>query len=238
MGSLKEKLKSQRGASFLLALLFLLICMMVSASILMASVSNAGKHRSNLEEHQTYLALSSAVSALCDELNRTEYRGQYQYWETQQTVVDPNDGKETIITLRHFTQQDGVYHHTEGTEPGYLKSVLLSDLDAIFAHEIQSTLDSSDFETFRLKPGTVQSHTLTVTPQTGTELDGREVKVKLSVEERSYIIDLTATLDDDYQIRAELTPATSRPTLPVMLTQGQHTTESLQWSIGWITTGN
>ena len=47
MKTLREKLHSQSGASILLALLFLLVCMMTAASILMAAVSNAGKLRSN-----------------------------------------------------------------------------------------------------------------------------------------------------------------------------------------------
>ena len=41
MGSIRGKLRSQRGASILLALLFLLACMMVAASVLMAAASNA-----------------------------------------------------------------------------------------------------------------------------------------------------------------------------------------------------
>ena len=47
MNTLRKKLHSQRGASILLALLFLLVCMMAAASVLMAAVSNAGKSRSN-----------------------------------------------------------------------------------------------------------------------------------------------------------------------------------------------
>ena len=46
MKTLNRKLHSQRGASILLALLFLLACMMVAASVLMAAASNAGKIRS------------------------------------------------------------------------------------------------------------------------------------------------------------------------------------------------
>ena len=88
---LQRKLQSQRGASLLLALLLLLICSMVGASILMAAASNAGKHRSNLEEHQTYLALSSAVSLLCDELNAAQYTGQYRYWVEEHTDFETGD---------------------------------------------------------------------------------------------------------------------------------------------------
>ena len=45
--AISQKLHSQRGASLLLALLFLLLCSMVAASILMAAAANAGKYRSN-----------------------------------------------------------------------------------------------------------------------------------------------------------------------------------------------
>ncbi len=222
--ALKKKLTSQRGASLLLALLFLLLCIMVGSSVLMASVSDAGKHRSNVHEHQTYLALSSAVELVCDELNRTEYMGHYQYRQTQTA------GK----TQRHFVQLDGVYRQIGTEEPGLLKSVLLSDLDGIFAKEIRSRIkDPASFATFELKPEVIRSHTLTVTPQTGTELDSRKVTIRLSVVEESCAVELTATLDD-YQIQAELTPTTNKPTLPGNLTQGEQKTDPLQWEIGWI----
>ena len=45
MKRVKEKLKSRRGASILLALLFLLVCVLVAMSVLMAAASNAGKIR-------------------------------------------------------------------------------------------------------------------------------------------------------------------------------------------------
>ena len=45
--------------------------MMVSASILMAAVSNAGKLRSGQEEQQRYLTLASALRLVCDELTES-----------------------------------------------------------------------------------------------------------------------------------------------------------------------
>lgn len=236
--ALKRKLTSQRGASLLLALLFLLICGMVSSSILMASVSNAGKHRSNREEHQTYLALSSAVSLLCDELNRTEYRGQYRFWKTEKTVTNPDGSKHSII-LRHFEQLEGAYDQIGTNTAGYLKTMLISDLDVIFANEIRTKLSNgAGFESFKTKSGKVLPHTLTITPQTKTGLDDKTVEIKLNIVEKSYAIEVTADLDD-YQIRAELTPTTSKPTLPASLSdEGTRETDPLQWKIGWITTGN
>ncbi len=225
----KRKLKSQRGASLLLALLFFLICTMVSSSILMAAVSNAGRHKSNLDEHQIYLALSSSVRVLCDELNRTEYKGQYQYREE---VLENADIR------RHFQQLDGAYTHTNTEKQGYLSTILLSDFDALFAKEIQEKLNPSDFQTLEVKSGAVVSHHLTVHPKTGTPLDDDdEVKIQLQVVAESYAIEVTATLEH-YQIKAELTPTTNKPTLPVTLVEGNlQKTEPLQWKIGWVTTG-
>ncbi len=228
--TLQRKLQSQRGASLLLALLLLLICSMVGASILMAAASNAGKHRSNLEEHQTYLALSSAVSLLCDELNAAQYTGQYRYWVEEHT--DSKTG-ETSYSY-HFVQEDGA-------DSSDLSSILLDNFDAIFAAEINRTLDAMDFSTFQTQPQTVSwNHSLTLQPQTGTALDDRAVRIALQVIPESYAMELTATLDD-YTIEAELTPISSKPTLPASLVnQGpdeNQSTNPMTWKIGWITTG-
>ncbi|MDR3767605.1 MAG: hypothetical protein Q3Y08_11340 [Butyricicoccus sp.] len=226
---LQRKLQSQRGASLLLALLLLLICSMVGASILMAAASNAGKHRSNLAEHQTYLALSSAVSLLCDELNAAQYTGQYQYWEEEYTNSETG---ETSVSY-HFVQEYGIYSSE-------LSSILLANFDAIFSKEITQKLQDKGLNTLETKTQTViWNHNLTIRPQTDTALDERNVDITLHVVEESYAMELTATLDD-YTIEAELTPTSSKPTLPTSLTNTGGTvqkTAPMTWKIGWITTG-
>lgn len=238
MRGISLKLRSQRGASMLLALLFLLICSMVTASILMAAVANAGKHRSNLEEHQVYLALSSAVSILCDELNETEYRGQYHYWKTIKTTTDPVTGAESSETLHHFEQLEGTYTHiSPATGDGYLKDVLLNNFDSLFAKEVNGKLNAADFETFDLMPQTTDmKHTLTLTPDTGTELDDTPVHITLEVKD-SYAIYMTAYLDglDAYQVEAELTPLESKPSVSAPPATGAHSTQAMKWTLGWIT---
>ena len=238
MTALRRKLRSRRGASMLLALLFLLICVMVSASILMAAASNAGKHRSNLTEHQTYLALSSAVSLLCDELNRSQYQGQYQYWTTVEIVGYDDDGNPITVTRHHLKQLEGKYLHTGTETEGYLKAILLLNFDALFAKDISGSSAVRGFTTVSILDTPVPTtHTLTVTPATGTALDDRPVTVKLEVQD-SYAMYLTATLDG-MELRAELTPiASSRPGLPPSLSEEKiYTTDPMKWKIGWITTG-
>lgn len=227
-----HKLRSQRGASLLLALLFLMICSLVAASILMAAAANAGKRRSNLEEHQTYLALSSAVSLLCDELNAAEYRGQYRYWEETDTITNA-DETTTTVTEYYFVQENGAYSSE-------LSSILLDNFDALFAAQIEKDLAGRTFTQKDIKTTSVTAeYQLTIHPQTGTDLDDREVGVTLEVKD-TYAMYLTATLDD-YTIEAELTPNESKPKLPSFLANsGADTiqqTDPMQWKIGWITTG-
>ena len=135
--ALKRKLQSQRGASLLLALLFLALCSLVSATILMAAVSNAGKARSNLREHQSYLALSSAVDLICDEIVRSEYQGKYHYREevVETPVEDPETGEETgevtTTTYYHFTQQEGSCTYKGADTECQLTGLLKKDLDTL-----------------------------------------------------------------------------------------------------------
>lgn len=227
----RRKVRSQRGASLLLALLFLLICAMVGASILMAAAANAGKHRSNLTEHQTYLALSSAVSLLCDELNAAEYRGQYKYW-TETVEVGEGEDATTVIET-HFQQ-------VEGTYTGKMKDILLADFDMIFAGTCETSAAVTGCDTYSVLTNAVSySHHLTLQPNTDTDLDGRPVTIQLKVVKESYAMELTATLDE-YSIQAELSPKTSALTVPTLVDRGdtiQQTTTAMQWKLGWITTG-
>lgn len=100
MKRLKAKLHSERGASILLALLMLLVCMMVGASVLAAAVSNAGKVRSNRTEQQKYLNLTSAIQLVADEIQRAEYIGKYQIyeWDVTTTTTTENDDGTTTTT--------------------------------------------------------------------------------------------------------------------------------------------
>ncbi|WP_325199068.1 hypothetical protein [Oscillibacter sp.] len=104
MKKLPEKLHSQNGASILLALLFLLVCMMAAASVLTAAVSNAGKIRSNYEEQQRYLALSSALRLTAGELEQAKYYGRYDVgkWTEILTVKSIDAAGNEIVTTTEY----------------------------------------------------------------------------------------------------------------------------------------
>lgn len=234
MHAISLKLRSRRGASMLLALLFLLICSMAAASILMAAAANAGKHRSNLEEHQVYLALSSAVSTLCDELNQSEYQGQYLSWKRTVQTGTNDLGQPIFTTYYYFKQVDGVYVHEDAGADAYLKELLLADFDAIFADSITLPPGVSNEGD---KSGSLVPHYLTLTPQTGTDLDGTRVHITLEVKD-SYAIYITAYLDglEGYKVEAELTPSASAPTLPPLsYEEVTKQTAPMTWRLGWIT---
>ena len=134
MDALKKKWNSRRGASILLALLFLLVCMRVGASILMAAASNSGKIDSNKKEQQRYLTLSSALTLLCDELESVEYVGMYDYYP------DGCGHDEAHILDHIYTRKDGVLRYRAdgkllSDDWGQLKEVLplVDNMDAIFA---------------------------------------------------------------------------------------------------------
>lgn len=119
METLKRKLNSCRGASLLLALLFLLVCVMAGTSVLMAAASNAGKIRSNKEEQQKYLALISAVNLLCDELQSVEYVGRCKITTTGWVEDTSSNKKEITYT---YTQEDGELKFREMDDGGKLGS--------------------------------------------------------------------------------------------------------------------
>lgn len=65
-----NKLKSNRGATMILALALFLICVMVSSIILVVAASSSGRVSQQVEEQQAYLAVSSAADIVATELNR------------------------------------------------------------------------------------------------------------------------------------------------------------------------
>lgn len=131
MKRLREKWNSQGGASILLALLFLLVCMTAAASVLTAAASNAGKLRSNYGEQQKYLALSSALRLAAGQIGKAEYRGAYavQRW----TVPIYDDEGSRIGETKYFHVRQSAGDFTCGELGGTLD--LTRELDGLYAKE-------------------------------------------------------------------------------------------------------
>lgn len=241
MRELRKKLHSQSGASILLALLFLLACMMVGGSVLAAAVSNAGKLRSNYEEQQRYLALSSALRLVAGELEQAHYYGWYTVneWTETVTIMNP-DGSVTTDTTPYYNIQQamGAFDcgplselNGEGKTPVDSGGVPLDqevltfrkELDGLFAKEFTGTGYETKVATASLPtnpPGapdedkTTRELTLTVrgAEELGKKFGTAKVTVDMSQGRRLH---LRAWLDDEpaYVMEAELAAAGNMPAI-------------------------
>ena len=90
MQAIRRKLNSQRGASMLMALLLMLVGIMVSAVIISAATSAAVNKRSEKEQQQAYLAVSSAA-----ELVRDDFQSLTGRYKDVTTTVTNADGTTT-----------------------------------------------------------------------------------------------------------------------------------------------
>lgn len=231
MEALRKKLASRRGASILMALLFLLLCMMVGTSVLMAAASNAGKIRSNQEEQQKYLTLSSALTLLCDELEDMEYVGQYYYGYVKvyrlETIYD-QDGQPTgetrekpVRNVYYYEQVTGALRK-KGGDPAAewgLKDVfpLYNDLDSAFSDYFQvppgQKTPVDGYKETPLSPTMIfplSPHSVTIAAAVDEDTYGGladQVSIKGEVDGKGKIT-LTATLKDhpEYVMEAVLKP--------------------------------
>lgn len=209
MKRLREKLHSQCGATLLLALLFFLVCVLVAASVLMAAVSNAGKIRSNYEEQQKYLALSSALRLVSDQIEEAEYTGDYTVyeWSVEYIVGEGEDKQTIIIDYFHVSQTEGKFTCGEltGTEADTVLD-FSDELDGLYAKKFNRS-------GYTALGGASLPATRELTVTVGSPLEEKfpEVNVKV-VMDQNYNIHLTATMAEGspgeggktYKMEAEL----------------------------------
>jgi hypothetical protein len=193
-----------------MALLFLLVCMMVASSLLMAAVSNAGKIQSDRTEQQKYLTLSSGLRLVCGELEEMAYTGEYQYAEWFVENEEKNEKGEVVGTTRTDYYWCG---QAEGTLTGgnladALRDFFLEELDGMYGE----AFTARGFQEQPAQPSAEHELVLTVD---GSGLPGLEepVTVTLRLENRGKRIHLTAALgsmDEKgyvYTLEAELASA-------------------------------
>lgn len=222
MDALRKKWNSSRGASILLALLFLLVCMMVGASVLMAAASNAGKLRSNQVEQQRYLTLSSALTMLCGELEKVEYRGKYEHscTETEIPTYDDEGNQTGSYTEYHHTykQIQGSIRPASGGGTGEwsLKEVvpIVNDMDLMFAERFKAPASNDNehkYQVTRLEESEIgkrNPHALEIAANADETYGGLSEPVSVTVSMRRGVITVYAALKDhpDYAMEATLEP--------------------------------
>ena len=92
---LKQKLKSQTGASITFALLLFLVCAVVGSAVLVAGTAAAGRMSKIAEMDQRYYAVNSAARLLNDLMERDEIR--YQLKESNDANQSTGDEYEWFV---------------------------------------------------------------------------------------------------------------------------------------------
>lgn len=89
MKSVVKKLKGRQGASIIIALLVLLICITAGAAALTAASANAGRYTHMRADQQRYLAVSSAAKLVRGELCGKTFTASAEMEENQ--LQDPDE---------------------------------------------------------------------------------------------------------------------------------------------------
>lgn len=119
---LKKKLKSNRGASMMLALALFLVCTMVSSVIISAAVSNSSRNLERTDKQRAYLAVSSASSLVTEELkDMGQYVGSYEI-----KVFGCTDYQKEA-SRRFFDEIVTGYEIPEGLIPGSMDPIIVDE---------------------------------------------------------------------------------------------------------------
>ena len=105
MNAMKNKIKSQKGASITFALLLFLVCAVISGVVVVAATTAAGRMSQQDEMDERYYAVTAAAKRLNDIFDGTKVTVKYDIKEGEPdfdsiTVTDSNDnsvGNSTVL---------------------------------------------------------------------------------------------------------------------------------------------
>lgn len=89
---IKEKLRSSKGASLIIALVFMLFCAMIGSAVLAAATANGGRIAALKSDQQEYLNQRSAATLLSDELQINRPKLTVEKKEVVKTTYAVGDG--------------------------------------------------------------------------------------------------------------------------------------------------
>lgn len=101
-----RKLKSRRGASIIIALLVMLICITAGTAALTAASANAGRYTHMAEDQQRYLAVSSAVKLIREELCGRNFTAMA---EMEENRLPSDETEQPTFQLDVTSSYDGVF---------------------------------------------------------------------------------------------------------------------------------
>lgn len=222
MNFLRAKLKSERGASILLAMVFFLLCLTVGGVVLTAATASAGRIASQRQTQQDYLTASSAAEALRDILNETSFT-----ITATTTVVTGADGipREESIVSRNLETAE-----TKALQPA-LAAAAAAVSKGETASPVELTIEAEGLDDVSARLTVSDGlgddkYTVTVTLSVGDGTDGGRQSVTLTVPAAS------ASHDEERHV-TENDPATGE----TVQTDTYRSVEKITWPRGAITKG-
>lgn len=227
-----RKLKSNSGASMILALALMLICVMVSSVIITSAVSGTSRTIYRTNQQQNYLAVSNAAEFIAKNLNvEEEFVGTetigikpcQQYANNGTTIWYDNPNTNTIEN-----EQIPAYIVQVYPTPDTVECYIIADDEGTMLHTGENTksihssthfagpfaemMKAAAFEVYLTNSSYTQSFELSVTDEFNTSEDRiPQVKCTFTMDEDYYItIEVySADEDNDYSIVIELEPTIS-----------------------------
>lgn len=99
MIAMKNKIKSQRGASITFALLLFLVCAIISSIVIVAATAAAGRMSGQVDMDGRYYAVTAVASKLKQELENQTVTLQYQEGKQDQAKVIEEDVSTLLSTV-------------------------------------------------------------------------------------------------------------------------------------------
>jgi len=106
MNAMKNKIKSQKGASITFALLLFLVCAVVSIVVVVAGSAAAGRMSQRAETDQRYYAVTSAVELLCSDFKGMKVTVEYNKATDATTVPESAVAVKKIVAASDSTGTD------------------------------------------------------------------------------------------------------------------------------------
>lgn len=117
MLTIKQKLKSQRGASMLMAMVFLMFCLLIGGSVLAAATANSSRIEHLVNDQQTFLSQRSALMTMEEML--TTRSGQGPTMTVTERTYYGYQGESRVIEFR-----DVSYGFNNGNSASMLQKIL------------------------------------------------------------------------------------------------------------------
>lgn len=201
---MRRKLKSQSGASILIALVFFLLCVTVGIVVLTAAASNTGQLTHVKDQRQAYLATASAARLIREEMEQVEFvRTDTAVACTCGARTSPSQatyqypGGPLAETLREFCQASQ-WQENRGIPPAEktitLEAEGLPHVTAAFSAAKDLTITVSLHTVGENVPDHPLTLTLNATPQQPNPTQTRSEHETKDGDGGTYLCDITTTV--------------------------------------------